>query len=112
MEIAEFQTLKRQALTRRANKLIEWLHRPEYAIYVDENSITHLIKLIDLIIWALEYSLPDDEWKYFKHRFYKARSKAVEIVENPEQQKDNYYIAVPAVIDTLRSYSEYISNNI
>lgn len=46
MEISQdipFEIQKQQALTRRAGKLIAWLQRPEYSVYIDEHSTTQLI---------------------------------------------------------------------
>lgn len=111
MEVAEFQTMKREALTRRANKLIGWLQRPEYT-FVGEASVTHLIKVIDLIKWALENSIPAEDWRHFRRRFNKAINKAVELVETPEQQKNNYSTSIEMVVTTLRSYLEYIEINV
>lgn len=104
-----FHIQKQQALTRRAGKLIEWLERPEYAVYTDENSITHLVKLIDLIVWALEKSLPLEQWRPFRQRLMDARNAIVDIVETENEEKENFYRAIPMLITTLQDYSDYIS---
>lgn len=103
-----FEVQKKNALVRRANKLIEWLKRPEYATYTDENSITHVIQLIDLIVWALEKSLPIEEWRLFRESLMAARNVLVDIVETEQEEIDNYYKAIPMIETTLLSYIQYI----
>jgi hypothetical protein len=44
---------------------MEWLHRPEYAIYAGPQSDNCLVNLVELITWALEKSLPANQWRYF-----------------------------------------------
>ena len=103
-----FQQQKREALTRRANKLIEWLQRPQYAIYKGSESITNLIKVIDLIIWALERSVVEYEWKLFEHDFLECRGLVQDIFETEEAEQVAFDEALKMTIVTLRRYHDFI----
>lgn len=105
-----FQELKQQALTRRANKLIEWLQRPEYSVYVDNNSIVQLIKLIDLIIWALERSIPLHEWKPFERQLVDARTCLSDHFETSHDEIINFKRVISEVIAILQSYVAHVNN--
>ncbi len=99
---------KRAALTRRANKLIEWLHRSEYVDYVNGETTTKLIKVIDLIIWALERSIPESEWKPFERDFLATRRIIIDIFETDEAEKAAYEECLRMTVDTLRLYDRFI----
>ena len=99
---------KRAALTRRANKLIEWLNRPEYAVYADHDTTTKLIKVIDLIIWALERSIAESEWKPFERKFLKAKRIAADIFDNKEAEQQAYEQARIMTIDALVGYDAFV----
>ncbi len=102
---------KRQALTRRANKLIGWLSSPDYAVYVDHESTDKLINLINLIIWALERSVQKDQWEPFRYQFLCSRYILLDTFENEEQEKQTYYIALNEVVANLKAYDEFINSN-
>jgi hypothetical protein len=101
---------KRQALTRRSNKLIEWLRRSEYN-YRNEKSTDKLIRVIDLIIWALERSIPAYNWRHFKVKFAEAMNMAAQPTEDKDELKANYNAAKEATISTLSEYTEYIATH-
>ncbi len=102
---------KRQALTRRANKLIEWLHRPQYAVYVDPESTAQLIKLINLIIWALERSIPANDWEHFKQLLIDGRYLATDKFEDKYQEINAYATTLHMIEDTLKEYTEFINSH-
>ena len=103
------QDLKRDALTRRANKLIGWLHRPDYSEYVDDSSVAKIIQVIDLIIWALEKSIPLDEWQRFRNELTDARNILTGKTVDKSQERHNFNAAIKSVITTLQSYLDYIN---
>ena len=112
------QELKRQALIRRSDKLISWLHRPEYADYIDITSTEHLVKLIKLIIWALEKSIPKGKWQSFLEQFLEAKDvllgypKIFEKVKETETDKRiSYNHTLAILLETLKSYKDYIESN-
>lgn len=95
---------KAQALARRADKLHSWLQRDEYAVYRDENSIDNLLELIDLIIYALEYGLPDPEWQRFRRSFKLCHRKIREEFETPEELVQTYNAVIVELKITLEDY--------
>ena len=100
---------KTDALTRRANKLIEWLKRDQYAVYRDRNTSRQLVWLIDLIIYALELSIPKNEWLPFLKRFKVARELARYVPERENETKEFYENTVLMLIRILGKYADYIS---
>jgi hypothetical protein len=63
--IAEHLTITEQnrlALTRRATKLIDLLRRDECAFVNHPESTDKLIKIVDLVIYALEQSVEKADW--------------------------------------------------
>ena len=107
----QFLEAKREALTRRADKLIGWLGRPDYTTYDGDESVTHLIKTLDLIVWALEKSLPVYNWRHYKVRFADARGLLTEITEIDDQRKKNFNSCIEMTIATLRSYIDFVQSN-
>ena len=103
-----FQELKRDALVLRANKLIEWLHRPEYNVYNGHESTVQLIKVTDLIIWALERSIPLGEWRPFEEGLRNCRFILTDTFDTEVSEKETYRTAREETIVTLRSYLEFI----
>lgn len=104
---------RRFALIRRADKLISWLQRPEYATYENDQSTDHLIKLINLITYALEMSLPDDKWSLFKRKFININQMLLGVAEDDEiefepDEKANYEKTVTALLDILQNYKTAI----
>ena len=108
-----FEELKRRALIRRADKLMDWLRRPEYAVYVDDDSTDRLLKLIKLVVYALEMSLPPGEWKPFYIKFIALRQM---ISGFPEHEKEHfepdervhYEHGITALLRLLERYKAYI----
>jgi len=102
---------KKEALTRRANMLIEWLRRDKYAVYVDEASVKHLKELIGIIIdvvgAALELS-DADERRGFIRLFQDARK--ILTTEEGEDQEGAYNEAVAYLISSLESYRGYVED--
>lgn len=100
------------ALSNRAERLIGWLARTEYANYEDANSTYRLTRLIDLIIWAFEMSLSPEEWKSFLQQFKEAKSIATGSLEDGEELRDekaNYNNAITHLVTTLQSYKDHMS---
>ena len=93
-----------QALARRADKLHSWLQRDEYAVYQDENSIEHLVQLIDLIVYALEFGLPDSEWKIFHNTFKDLRRQILDVFETQEALLHNYAEVISGLKIVLEDY--------
>ena len=108
MEELSFQAQKKAALIRRSDKLIGWLHRDDYAIYVDETSVDYLLKLIKLIIWALEYSIPSEEWREFLLLFQESRK--ILAIEEGEDQEQAYKETVESLISSLETYRSHIED--
>jgi len=97
------------ALTRRVDKLMVWLQRPEYAVYENDGSTGRMAKLIDLIIYALEMSLPDKEWKSIRRKLIKVRNTLTSLPEDDEQdfepdERANYQNAHAALLKILADY--------
>lgn len=103
-----FHEQKRAALIRRANKLIEWLQRPEYAAYKGSTSTTNLIKVIDLIIWTLERSIPEHEWKLFEHDFLQCKGLISDVFETDEAEHAAFDEALRMTAKILWSYHDFI----
>ena len=107
-----FQEQKQQALIRRTDKLIGWLARPDYAQYIDTTSTEHLFKLIDLVIWALERSIPLSEWRPFLRKFRKARKALIGLPDDGEKEnideKTRYFEAIAILLKTLQGYKDYM----
>lgn len=99
---------KRQALTRRANKLIEWLERPDYAIYAGHESSVQLIKVADLIIWALERSIPLNDWLEFDSQLKGSRFIIADTFLAEDAEREMYNVARMEIVLTLHSYLEFI----
>ena len=100
---------KSQALVRRSNKLISWLRRDECAIYVDENSVVELKKLIKYIIHALEQSINPEDWREFLLLFQESRKY---LIFEQGREPEMYAEAVNALISGLESYQGYVEDNL
>jgi hypothetical protein len=114
-EQTDLRELKRLAMIRRTDKLMDWLGRPEYARYEDINSTDHLLKLTDLVIYALELSLPENEWKPFLRALKKVKHTVLGYTDDeasePEPKIDdaaNYYLGTAALLETLKKYRQHI----
>jgi hypothetical protein len=99
---------KAQAMTRRANKLVGWLRREDFAEYENEDSIERMARLIKLIIYALEESLPASEWKRFLKRFKECREQILDVFETAGDARINYSRTVEALILILEDYRNYV----
>ena len=99
---------RKQALVRRANRLIEWLHREEYSKYVDESSVENLKKLIKRIIWALEQSLEEEEWREFLLLFQESRK--ILAAENEDEQEIAYNETIKSLISSLETYRGHVED--
>ncbi|MES2702383.1 MAG: hypothetical protein V4649_07080 [Bacteroidota bacterium] len=102
-----FRQDERLALLRRSDKLVEWLARPEYRNYADQSSTDKLVKLIDLIVWALEKSIPFKEWDAYQKEFIAAREIALELHATRAEMETCYQNAVTAVIKAAELYRKY-----
>ena len=98
---------RKQALVRRADKLIGWLHGERY-VYVDEGSVDHLKKLIFIIIDVLEYVLSKEEGREFLRMFQDGR-KILE-VEEGENVEDAYNETVAYLIEVLERYRGFVED--
>ncbi len=110
MPIAE---QRKFALTRRVDKLMVWLQRPEYAVYENDESTVKLVKLIYLIIYALEMSLPDKEWNSIRRKLIKVRNTLTGLPEDEEQdfepdERVNYQNAHAALLKILVVYKSVL----
>ncbi len=117
-EQTDLLELKRLAMIRRADKLMDWLARPEYARYEDIDSTDHLLQLTDLVIYALEMSLPENEWKPFLRSFKKVKQTILGYTDDnksePKEIDDaaNYYLGTAALLETIKRYSQKINSHI
>lgn len=105
------QEQRKEALLRRADKLLLSLTRPEYAEYKDDNSVSRFIKHINLIEWALENSIPLEDWRPFRTSLYEARNNTL-VSKDEEQEKENYYASLKMVGITLLHYKEFIASQL
>ena len=99
------QEQKKEAMLRRADRFLAQLRTPDYVTYSNEDAAGKLIALIDLIIWALEMSIPKEEWQPFLLRFRDAKYLAGNI---EGKQEDNYKKAITLLTTTLSDYETYI----
>ncbi len=99
---------KKDALIRRANRLIEWLHREEYANYVDENSVENLKKLIKRIIWALDQTIPENDWRQFLRLFQESRN--ILSIKEGEDQATAYTETTQSLISSLESFRGHVED--
>lgn len=103
---------RRQALTRRASKLIEWIGRDEYSIYIDKvESKIRITWLVTFIIHALEESIPKEDWRAFLRLFQEVRFSVQDIGKealDEIQRKLIYDEAVINLITILETYRVYI----
>ena len=100
--------LKRWALTNRTTKLIGWLGREEYAFVRHPQSSDKFIKLINLIIYALEQSVPKADWRPFYSRFYDLKS-LVYTIEIEDEKEAIYNESLYRLKVILQDYRDYIA---
>jgi hypothetical protein len=102
---------KPQALTRRANKFLEWLQWPEYADYINHDTTLHLIKLTALINQALQKSMTIAQWDYFRYALLDCRYLAKDTFEDNEAERINYYLVMDLLKTTLNEYIVFVNSN-
>ena len=100
---------RKQALIRRADKLIGWLQSDRYS-YTDEESVVHLRKLISLLIEVLDYVLKTEDGRVFLRMFQDAR-KILDIEEG-EDMETAYNDTKNDLITTLETYRGYVEDTI
>lgn len=101
---------KKDTLSARVAILINWLHTPEYAIYTNKESVTNLLKTIDIIRWSLDHTLTLPEWQHFDTELIAAENALLEEDKTVEQKEHDYNEVLAMIEATLRSYLEYINN--
>ncbi len=109
-EIIPTPELKRQALCRRADKLLTWLQREEYANYVDSGTTDHLLKLVDLVIWAFEMSLPKEDWTPLLEQFKAVKDAALEVPDDDKSDASIYNNALQMLSLALLAYKEFVGS--
>jgi len=113
MEVLDQQSfleLKRAALTRRAQKFINWLSRPEYGQYLDVESPHKLSKTIEIICSTLDRSFEENDWKPFERDFMKAKAVVDDYVKTEGELKANFYSALEMVNEVLSRYMEFLNH--
>lgn len=95
------------ALTKRADQLIDRLAKPEHSTYTGVESTENITKQIDLIIWALEKSIDEDDFVQFRNGFNEARNKALEYTITG-QEAEHMAQAIRMATDTLLAYRKYL----
>lgn len=98
---------RKQALVRRANMLLVQIQR-DYLIFTDEASVTALYEFSKRIVWALEESIPQEEFREFLLLFQEAR-KMLKVKEG-EDQEAAYNECLNALISSLERYRGYIED--
>ena len=109
-EIIPTPELKRQALCRRADKLLTWLQREEYANYIDIGTTDHLLKLVDLVIWAFEMSLPKEDWKPLLDQFKDVKEAALVFPDADNSDASIYNKALQMLSLALLAYKEFVAS--
>ncbi len=107
---------RKLALVRRTDKLQAWLSRPDYAEYQNENSTDRLLKLIDLVIYALKDSLPAKDWKpfYLKLNNLKKMLKGLPEFKDKaiiQDEQENYEPAIAYLKKILVDYGRFVIAN-
>jgi len=104
-------TEKQQALTRRANMLIERLKRPDYARFVNHDTTIQLARLAWLINWALERSIPFAQYDKFRNAILGARYLLLDKFNNEIQEGSTYFEALEIIVQALKEYREYVNQH-
>lgn len=97
-----------EAFTRRSTMLIALLRRHQYAVFTGPDSVAGLIKVIKLIIWALELSLPEQEWNRYKKQFTDCTYQLQDTFETSEAEQANYERVLDTLSELLEEYRDYI----
>ena len=100
---------KREALEQRANILIEWLHKTDFALYEHEGSLGNLAKAVDIIVWALQNTLTISEWQQFEVEFLVAKKTLTTVMPTEQEKRDCLQESLTMIESTLHSYLEYIN---
>jgi hypothetical protein len=80
---------------------LERLQCDEYAVYEKEESITRLVKLTDLIIWALQRSIPYNDCYPFELLLKEACYLLTDIYETEGQININFRQSIGCIISAL-----------
>ncbi len=100
---------RKEALVRRANKLIGWLQSERFAYVDKEQSVPHLRKFIGLIIDVVNQAIQtEEEGRDFLQLFQEARKLL--IVETEDEQELAYNDTILALISSLETYRGYIED--
>lgn len=98
---------RKQALIRRANMLLVQIQR-DYLIFTDEASVNALYEFSKRIVWALEESIPQEEFREFLLLFQEAR-KMLKVKEG-EDQEAAYNECLASLISSLERYRGHIED--
>ena len=102
----------KEALSRRANRLIGWLQERRYFVYAWEESVVKLRELISIIIdvtnGALDGRVPEEDRKEFLVLFQDSRKML--IPEEDEEPWDAYSNTVAHLISSLETYRGFIED--
>ncbi len=98
---------RKAALVRRADKIIGWLQSDRYA-YVSKSSVTHLKKLITILIDVLDSVLSTEDGREFLSMFQDARKMLV--VEEGESIRDAYNETVTYLIGIMERYRGFVED--
>lgn len=103
---------KKAAHLRRGSKFIEWLHDPSYGYinYVDHTSNERLAKMISkLVIWALEMSMPQQQWRVYHRKFNKISKTLMVAADELKTTEEQHYLrCVRQLHITLLDYKKHI----
>lgn len=97
-----------EAFTRRSTMFIALLRRDQYAVFTGADTVAGLIKVIKLIIWALELSLPEQEWNRYKKQFTDCLYQLQDVFETSEAEQANYERVLDTLSELLEEYRDYI----
>lgn len=101
-----------QALTRRANMFIEWLHREEYNTYTGPESMQNMVRLIKIIQEAFSETILVEYWLPFKRLFMECRLQLQDTYETEEVSKVNFDQVVISLIQILEQYKVYMPDHV
>lgn len=101
---------RKQALLRRANKLLGWLHQDRFTVYEGEESLVNLRRLIEIIIdvvaGALENHPAADDRRCIIALMQDGRK--ILTVEEGEDQEAAYNETIQHLIFSLETYREFL----
>lgn len=101
---------KKDALLRRANIFISWVEKRDYKTYKDDDSIDTAVRLINMIIYALEVSLPAEDWQPFLLMLKECKVQVLDTYETEEDLKLNYEQAITTLLSVLEHYKAHTAS--